>query len=183
MARYSDAVTPILIVDLDVHQGNGTAAMFAEDDRVVTFSMQGANNYPYNTREPSTVDVDLPDACEDEEYLAALSEWLPRLLSGEMSAGMPPKLVFFQAGVDALKEDSFGRLDMTRAGLLKRNNMVYSAVMGQGIPLVISMGGGYSRPWDASVACHADVYRSAAYRAAALASAAAVAAAPAAQRM
>ncbi|KAG0568948.1 hypothetical protein KC19_6G054300 [Ceratodon purpureus] len=151
--------TPILVVDLDVHQGNGTSKLFENDDRVITFDMHGAGNYPWKTKTKSNYDIGLPDNTGDEHYLATLAEWLPHLIELH-----DPSLVFFQAGVDALKEDSFGRLAMTREGLLKRNNMVYSACIERNLPLVITMGGGYSRPSDASIKAHADVYRSAALR-------------------
>ncbi|KAI5067513.1 hypothetical protein GOP47_0018041 [Adiantum capillus-veneris] len=150
---------PILVIDLDVHQGNGTAKIFEADDRVVTFSMHGANNYPWRTKMKSDYDVDLPDDTGDEVYLAVLSDWLQRLFGSHS-----PSLIFFQAGVDALREDSFGRLAMTRQGLLQRNNMVYTACLTRQLPLVITMGGGYSRPSEASVLAHADVYRAAALR-------------------
>lgn len=151
--------TPILVVDLDVHQGNGTSKLFENDDRVITFDMHGAGNYPWKTKMKSNYDIGFPDGTKDEEYLAKLADWLPHLIELH-----DPSLIFFQAGVDALKEDSFGRLAMTRQGLLKRNNMVYSACMERNLPLVITMGGGYSRPIDASIEAHADVYRSAALR-------------------
>ena len=96
---------------------------------------------------------------DDDAYNAHMAEWLPFLFDA-----YDPRLVFFQAGVDALREDSFGRLAMTRAGLLRRNHAVYDQCVARDVPLVITMGGGYSRPWDASVAAHADVFRSAAYR-------------------
>ncbi|CAI5473026.1 unnamed protein product [Closterium sp. Yama58-4] len=149
-----NANRPILALDLDVHQGNGTASIFEGDPRVVTFSMHGANNYPWRSKRRSNYDIELPDDTGDAAYLALLQEWLPRLFDQHR-----PSLVIFQAGVDALKEDSFGRLAMTRAGMLRRNNMVYSACTDNNVPLVITMGGGYSRPPDASIAAHADVYR------------------------
>lgn len=150
---------PVLVLDLDVHQGNGTNSFFEDEPRVVTFDMHGAGNYPWKTRTTSTHDVPLEDGTGDEVYLSTLAEWLPYLFDTYR-----PGLVFFQAGVDALEEDSFGRLSMTRAGLLQRNNMVYSACISHDVPLVIVAGGGYSRPFDASVAAHADVFRSAAFR-------------------
>ncbi|KAG6553089.1 hypothetical protein Mapa_005426 [Marchantia paleacea] len=151
--------SPILVIDLDVHQGNGTAKIFENDDRVITFSMHGEKNYPWRTKMKSNYDIDLPDDTGDEEYLKILNEQLPMLFDRHK-----PFLVFFQAGVDTLKEDSFGRLSLTRQGLLRRNNIIYSACMTRNLPLVITMGGGYSRPNDASIQAHADVYRSAALR-------------------
>jgi acetoin utilization deacetylase AcuC-like enzyme len=164
LATYGDVLlqnsrTPILIIDLDVHQGNGTAKIFENESKVVTFSMHGAGNYPWKTKEKSDHDVDLPDNTDDAAYLSHLHAWLPYLFRT-----YNPQLVFFQAGVDALKEDSFGRLAMTRAGMLRRNHAVYDFCAERDVPLVITMGGGYSVPFDASVKAHADVFRSAAYR-------------------
>ena len=152
-------VSRVLVIDLDVHRGDGTAAIFAEEPRVTTFSMHGYNNYGNRTGLPSDYDVDLPDATSDEVYLQTLNAWLPRLFDTHM-----PELVFFQAGVDALVGDSFGRLAVSRAGLQARNNAVYTACLQAGVPLVITMGGGYTRPIDASVEAHADVFRTAALR-------------------
>ena len=157
--RLSSSPTPILIIDLDVHQGNGTAKIFQDDDRVITFSVHGAGNYPWKTKMTSNHDVDLPDDTGDEEYNAVVAEWLPFLFDSYR-----PALVYFQAGVDALREDSFGRLGMTREGMLRRNHMVYDECVTRDVPLVVTMGGGYSRPSDASINAHADVFRSAAYR-------------------
>ncbi|KAL2633513.1 hypothetical protein R1flu_004992 [Riccia fluitans] len=151
--------SPILVIDLDVHQGNGTSKIFENDDRVITFDLHGAKNYPWRTRMTSNYDIGLPDDTGDEEYLKVLNERLPSVFETHK-----PFLVFFQAGVDALKEDSFGRLALTRQGLLRRNHIVYSACITRNLPLVITMGGGYSRPSEASIQAHADVYRSAALR-------------------
>eukprot|EP00898_Chlorokybus_atmophyticus_P006382 jgi/Chlat1/6745/Chrsp50S06443 len=159
LTRYADICNinkPILVIDLD---GNGTAAMFEGDSRVITFSMHGANNYPWRSKMKSDYDVELADGTGDQEYLTLLAGWLSKLFDMHK-----PSLVFYQAGVDCLTEDSFGRLSMTRSGLLRRNNMVYSECIARDIPLVITMGGGYSQPSDASIRAHADVYRSAAYR-------------------
>ena len=158
-ALFARSATPILVIDLDVHQGNGTAKIFEDNPAVVTFSMHGAGNYPWKTKMRSDHDVDLPDDTADDAYLGHLQTWLPFLFETYQ-----PALVYFQAGVDALREDSFGRLGMTRAGLLRRNHLVYDACVRRDAALVITMGGGYSRPFDASVAAHADVFRSAAYR-------------------
>ena len=156
---FARSKTPILVIDLDVHQGNGTAKIFENNPAVVTFSVHGAGNYPWKTKMRSDYDVDLPDDADDDAYLSVLARWLPFLF-----ATHDPALVFFQAGVDALREDSFGRLGMTRNGLLRRNHMVYDQCVENDVALVITMGGGYSRPFDKSVAAHADVFRSAAYR-------------------
>lgn len=162
VAMREYGVDSILVLDLDVHQGNGTAALFEDDPRVTTFDMHGDKNYPWKTRMRNTYDIALPDNTGDEEYLGLLRSWLPRLLQQHR-----PQLIFFQAGVDALKGDSFGRLALSRQGLLARNNLVYGTALEAGVPMVITMGGGYTRPMDASVSCHTDVYRTAAYRLAA----------------
>jgi acetoin utilization deacetylase AcuC-like enzyme len=120
--------------------------------------MHAAKCYPFN-KEASDYDVELPDDTGDEAYLATLAEWLPRLFETHK-----PQLVFFQAGVDVLSSDSFGRLGLTRAGCAQRNNAVYSACLAAGCPLVVTMGGGYSRPPDDSIEAHADVFRTAALR-------------------
>lgn len=109
----------ILTLDLDVHQGNGTAKIFEQDPRVTTFDMHGDKNYPWKTRQKNTYDVALPDGTTDEQYLALLESWMPRLLNKHQ-----PQLLFYQAGVDALAGDSFGRLALSRAGLNQRNNLV-----------------------------------------------------------
>ena len=155
---YGADSVPILILDLDVHQGNGTAAIFEGRPDVITFSMHGANNYPWRSKMRSTYDIDLPDDTGDDEYLALLNDWLPRLF-----AAHAPRLVFYQAGVDALKGDKMGRLAMSRAGLARRNHAVYSACLAAGVPLVTVMGGGYA-PDEASIDAHADVFRAAALR-------------------
>jgi acetoin utilization deacetylase AcuC-like enzyme len=143
----------------DVHQGNGTAAIFDGDDRVTTFDCFCDSNYPWHTRRRSTIDVPLADDISDEEYLHLLAKWMPRL------ADRHPQLIIFQAGVDALQEDSLGNMRLSRRGLNARNNMVYSLALGGGVPLVVCMGGGYAKPdMSPSVVAHADVYRTAALR-------------------
>ena len=105
------------------------------------------------------MDVEVPDDTTDEEYLAVLSRSLVRLFDQ-----VKPKLVIYQAGVDGLKEDSFGRLALTRKGLVRRNNMVFDHCIAEQCKLLICMGGGYSRPIGPTVSAHADVYRTAAMR-------------------
>ena len=158
-ALHNYALQRILIVDLDVHLGDGTASIFADEPRVTTFSMHGEKNYPWRAAVPSDYDVDLPDGTGDEAYLAKLNEMLPLLFERHQ-----PQLVFYQAGVDPLKGDAFGRLALSRAGLQARNNAVFSACLRAGAPLVAVMGGGYTRPSHRSVEAHADVFRAAALR-------------------
>ena len=163
VAEKSYDALPILVIDLDVHQGNGTADIFEGHHSVFTFSVHGANNYPWKTRRKSDLDVDVPDNTTDPEYLAVLQKELPPLFEK-----VKPKLVIFQAGVDGLKEDSFGRLALTRQGLIKRNNMVYDMCIANGCKLLITMGGGYSRPIEPTVAASTDVFRIAALKYSAL---------------
>lgn len=128
----------ILIIDLDVHQGNGTAHIFADSTQVFTFSMHAEKNYPY-VKEPSFLDVDLPDGMEDEAYLALLEEKLAYLFSF-----VDPDFVFYQAGVDVLSSDKLGRLALTALGCQRRDELVFSFCKQEGIPVQVSMGGGYS---------------------------------------
>lgn len=154
-------VRRVVVVDLDVHQGNGTAALFRGDDRVTTFSVHGEGNYPFE-KEISDVDVGLPDGAGDAAFLEAVDAWLPRLLDDP--AKERPGLVLFQAGVDALEGDRMGRLRVTRDGLRRRNHAVYLAALQRDIPCVVAMGGGYGSDLTATVEAHADVYRNAAQR-------------------
>ena len=160
---YGEEALPVLVIDLDVHQGNGTADIFQDDDTVFTFSIHGANNYPWKTRRKSDLDLEVPDNTTDEEYLSVLSQHLPQLFSE-----VKPKLVIYQAGVDGLKEDSFGRLALTRQGLIKRNNLVYDLCIHNGCKLLVTMGGGYSRPIGHTVDASVDIFRVAALKYSAL---------------
>jgi len=145
-----------VIVDLDVHQGNGTAAIFAGDDSVFTFSMHGARNYPFR-KQRSSLDVELPDGCEDAEYLALLARHLPEVLDAARA-----DLLLYQGGVDPLAGDALGRLRLTHQGLRARDRLVLAAARDRGLPLVLTLGGGYGRPIEASVEAHCGTYREAA---------------------
>lgn len=146
-------VQRVLFLDLDVHQGDGSAEIFSNDERVYTVSVHGEGNYPFE-KEKSNIDVGLPDGAGDEQLLDTVRQVVPRAL--EQSR---PGLIMLQMGVDMLGDDSLGRLSLTRDGLSLRNREVYRMVLEAGIPGVITMGGGYSRPTiDASVAAHCDVY-------------------------
>lgn len=159
VAMRDHGVARVLVIDLDVHQGNGTAEIFAADDRVTTFDMFCDSNYPWRTRRTNTYDVPLQPAVTDAQYLELLGSWLLRLREHD------PQLVFFQAGVDPLDADSLGKLNLSRHALNARNNAVYSFALELDVPLVITMGGGYAKPdVEPTVAAHADVYRTAAYR-------------------
>ncbi len=144
-----------LVVDLDVHQGDGTAAIFEGDESVFTFSMHGAKNFPFR-KQRSSLDVELPDGCGDSEYLAALEQNLPVVVDRSR-----PDILFFQAGVDPLESDTLGRLDLSLAGLRRRDRIVALAAREQGIPLVLTLGGGYANPIALSVEAHAGTWREA----------------------
>jgi acetoin utilization deacetylase AcuC-like enzyme len=138
------------IVDLDVHQGNGTARIFAGDTEVFTFSLHGEKNYPFH-KEESRVDVGLPDGCQDQAYLDALGRHLGDVL--ERSA---PDLVFYLAGADPYAGDRFGRLGLSRAGLRERDRMVFQACRSRGLPVVMTLSGGYARDVSEVAEIHAD---------------------------
>ena len=132
----------VAVVDLDVHQGNGTAAIFLDDPTVFTLSMHGAKNFPFR-KESSDLDVDLPDGCGDDDYLRALDTALAQLWSRHESA--PPQLIFYLAGADPHKGDRLGRLKLTTEGLAERDRRVLAAARERRIPVAVSMAGGYGR--------------------------------------
>ena len=146
----------ILIVDLDVHQGNGTAKLFEHEARVFTFSMHGAKNYP-SRKEKSDLDIGLPDQTEDAAYLAILHDTLPRLLDE-----VRPDFLFYLSGVDVLATDKLGRLAMSIAGCKARDRFVLRTCHRHGLPVMVSMGGGYSERIAHIVEAHANTYRVAA---------------------
>ena len=143
----------ILVVDLDVHQGNGTAQIFENNPQVFTFSMHGAKNYP-GRKEKSDLDIGLPDKTEDEEYLKILAETLPRLIEQEK-----PDKIFYLSGVDVLATDKLGRLSMTKTGCKARDRFVLEICQKNSIPLTISMGGGYSEKLADIIEAHANTFR------------------------
>jgi len=145
----------ILIVDLDVHQGNGTAKIFENEDRVFTFSMHGQHNYPFH-KEISDLDVPLADGINDNTYLSILSETLPPLLKKTQ-----PDFCFFQSGVDILETDRFGKLKVTLQGCQQRDEIVLSLTKKHSVPCVVSMGGGYSPDVRNIVEAHCNTFRTA----------------------
>ena len=149
-------VQKILIVDLDVHQGNGTAAIFQHEPRVFTFSMHGARNYPAR-KEISDLDLPLPEGTNDVLYLKLLNETLPRLLDE-----VQPDFVFYLAGVDVLATDKLGHLALTRDGCRRRDELVLGLCHRHRLPVVVCMGGGYSERIIDIVEAHANTYRVAA---------------------
>ena len=148
-----DLAQQILVVDLDVHQGNGTAEIFENNSKVFTFSMHGAKNYPLK-KEASDLDIGLPDGATDEVYLPILERELKKLIDK-----LEPDFIFFQSGVDVLKTDKLGRLSMSIAGCKQRDEMVLSAAYENEIPIALCMGGGYSPRIADIVEAHANTYR------------------------
>ena len=148
----------VAVVDLDVHQGNGTAAIFADDPTVFTLSLHGAKNFPFR-KERSDLDVDLPDGCGDAAYLDALDAALGELWRRHGDA--PPGLIFFVAGADPHEGDRLGRLKLTTAGLAERDRRVLVAARERRIPVALSMAGGYGRVIDDTVQVHLGTIRAA----------------------
>jgi len=148
-------VERVLVVDLDVHQGDGTAAIFSGQESVFTFSAHGRNNFPFR-KQVSSLDVAFEDGAGDDEYLAVLSRELPKAFE------FRPDIVFYQAGVDALRTDRLGKLAMTVQGLKKRDEMVFASVAQLGSPCVVTLGGGYASPIEDTVHAAASTYLSAA---------------------
>ncbi|CDY78664.1 Deacetylases, including yeast histone deacetylase and acetoin utilization protein [Caballeronia glathei] len=138
----------IAIVDLDVHQGNGTASIFRDDPSVFTLSLHGASNYPF-TKETSDLDVALPDGCDDDAYAEALSRALETMFE---RAG--PALLIYLAGADPHAGDRLGRLGLTFAGLARRDRLVFEAAAARDLPVAIAMAGGYGRNIDDTVEVH-----------------------------
>jgi acetoin utilization deacetylase AcuC-like enzyme len=149
--RRERCLLRVAVIDLDVHQGNGTAAIFRDDDTVFTLSLHGARNFPLR-KEPSDLDVELPDGCTDGPYLDALDGALAALWRrhGERLPG----LVFYLAGADPHEGDRLGRLKISAAGLAERDRRVFAACRERGVPVAVSMAGGYGRNIDDTVAVH-----------------------------
>jgi acetoin utilization deacetylase AcuC-like enzyme len=137
----------IAIVDLDVHHGNGTAFIFEADPRVFTLSMHQQHNYPL-WKPRSTLDVGLPDGAHDATYLRELGRALPQAMAHR------PQCVFFLAGADPYEDDQLGGLRLTREGLRRRDRMVIETVRAAGVPLVVTLAGGYARRLEDTVAIH-----------------------------
>ena len=154
---HTQQVSRVLIVDCDVHQGNGSAVLLNDEPRVTTFSMHGASNYPMH-KEISDVDVPLPDGTNDETYLHLLDTHLERLLPEGASL---PDVVLYQCGVDVLATDKLGRLGMTLEGCMERDRMVFERCAERDIPVVCAMGGGYSPQVNTVVQAHVNTFRAA----------------------
>ncbi|HEX8634012.1 MAG TPA: histone deacetylase [Pyrinomonadaceae bacterium] len=152
--RRDGLVERAAVVDLDVHQGNGTATIFEGDAGMFTFSVHGAKNYPiFKAR--STLDVELPDATGDEEYLRALAEHLPRVFDAR------PDIVFYLGGADPYAGDKLGRLSLSIAGLRARDEFVLSECRARGVPVATVMSGGYAADINDTVEIHCNTIRAA----------------------
>ena len=138
-ARVRRGPFQVAVIDLDVHQGNGTAHIFRDDPTVFTFSMHGAKNFPFR-KESSDLDIELPDGCGDDDYLAQLQTGLQQL-----QARCQPELIFYLAGADPHEGDRLGRLQLSFAGLQMRDRMVLQWAGGQRIPVAMAMAGGYGK--------------------------------------
>ncbi len=139
----------ILIVDLDVHQGNGTAKIFEHEPRVFTLSIHGERNYPFK-KETSDLDIGLPDATSDQAYLEILQQNVPKVFET-----FKPDLVFLQAGVDVLANDRYGRMQLSQTGVVAQDSLVYKLCKEKLIPMVYTMGGGYQKDIDTIIKAHA----------------------------
>ncbi|MBX3635227.1 MAG: histone deacetylase [Rubrivivax sp.] len=139
----------VIVIDLDVHQGNGTAAIFRDDPSVFTLSLHGAKNFPFR-KEAGDLDVELPDGCTDEPYLAALDAALDEAWARH--GGQPPGLAFYLAGADPHVDDRLGRLAISAEGLAERDRRVLAWLRERGVPVALSMAGGYGRDIATTVA-------------------------------
>jgi len=143
----------ILIIDLDVHQGNGTAKIFQYQPAVFTFSMHGANNYPFH-KERSDLDLPLPDDTDENTYLKLVDESISKLLKA-----VKPDFAFFLSGVDILNTDKYGKLRISIAGCRQRDELVFSYLKKEGVPCTVAMGGGYSAEIKIIVEAHCNTFR------------------------
>ena len=146
----------ILVIDLDVHQGNGTAEIFCNEKRVFTFSMHGDKNFPFK-KEQSDLDIALSDGTTDEQYLDKLNTALPLIFERHK-----PDFVFYLAGVDVLATDKLGKLALTKNGCKQRDKLVFDACIKHQLGVQVSMGGGYSQDIKVIVDAHCNTFRVAA---------------------
>jgi acetoin utilization deacetylase AcuC-like enzyme len=150
--QREDLAQRFLVVDLDVHQGNGTAFIFKDDPTVFTFSMHGAKNYPL-FKEDSTIDIELPDKTGDAEYLETLNEALPRIFLHN------PDIVFYLGGADPFEKDKLGRLGLTIDGLKQRDAAVLRFAREREVPIVTTLSGGYAVDINDTVTIHCNTIR------------------------
>ncbi|HEY8929127.1 MAG TPA: histone deacetylase [Mucilaginibacter sp.] len=150
---YNQLASSILIIDLDVHQGNGTAEIFEHNPKVFTLSMHGANNFPFR-KERSDLDLALPDGTGDEEYLTLLKYHLPKIIDHQK-----PDFIFYLSGVDILASDKLGKMALTKEGCKERDRFVFEQCLVNNIPVQVSMGGGYSPDIKDIVEAHCNTFR------------------------
>jgi acetoin utilization deacetylase AcuC-like enzyme len=144
-------IAKIAIIDLDVHQGNGNSSILGGDETIFVGSIHGEKNYPF-IKVPSTLDIALPDGVEDDEYLDAVDVMLKKVQQFD------PHYIFYQMGVDPLKEDKLGKMSLTHAGLFERDMRVLKFAHSRSIPLSLALGGGYAEPIELSVRAYANTY-------------------------
>ena len=150
---HNDLAKKILIIDLDVHQGNGTASIFKNDMNVFTLSFHGKKNYPFK-KEKSDLDIEFDDGTEDVEYLTKLEDIIPNIIKI-----LNPDFIFYLSGVDILKTDKLGRLSLSIEGCKKRDSIILNLCKTFNIPLQISMGGGYSKNIEDIINAHCNTFR------------------------
>ena len=150
--RAEGLIRRAAIIDLDVHQGDGTALMLEGDPLSYTLSAHGRHNFPFR-KQQSTVDIEFDDGTGDVEYLARVAEALPAVFAFQ------PEIALYQAGVDALATDALGRLSLTPEGMAARDTLVFDKIRQTGVPLVITLGGGYSNPIEQTVDAHERTFR------------------------
>ena len=152
--RSKGRIQRAAVIDLDVHQGDGTAQIFEADANVLTLSLHAKSNFPFR-KQRSKIDIEFEDRTRDPEYLGALDGVLPRVFD------FKPDIVFYQSGVDPLASDTLGRLSLTQAGLRERDRRVLAAARTHDVPIVVTLGGGYSRPIELAAEAHANTFRTA----------------------
>ena len=143
----------ILIIDLDVHQGNGTAKLFENEKNVFTFSIHGEHNYPFH-KEKSDLDIPLKDGTDDATYLGLLKDILPKLMTE-----IKPDFAFYLSGVDILATDKYGKLTITMDGCMQRDEFVFATLQKYGVPCTVAMGGGYSTDIKIITEAHCNTFR------------------------
>ena len=155
LQREINSKLQIAVIDLDVHQGNGTASILKNDSSIFTLSIHGQNNFPF-TKEQSDLDIDLPDGCDDETYLNALRDSLEKL-----NARFSVDFIIYLAGADPHEHDRLGRLKLSKNGMQRRDEIVFQYAMGYQIPLALSMAGGYGKNIESTVDIHFQTIQSA----------------------
>jgi acetoin utilization deacetylase AcuC-like enzyme len=150
--RHAGRVSRVAVIDVDVHQGDGTAQIFADEPSVLTFSIHCESNFPFR-KQQSKIDISLVEGTGDEDYLAQLEAVLPRVFE------FRPEIVFYQSGVDGLYADALGKLKLTHEGLKQRDRAVMTAVRAAGVPFVVTLGGGYAKPIELTAEAHANTFR------------------------